>query len=158
MNMACVRDEELAGCARCRARWLAYREFADPSALPIGANPEAAAVRLGLVIDTQIIHVPGEQSTAASRLDRMLRRLWLPVMRPVWAMGLLVLIVVGAQEIRRSGQSDQQPGQGPIVLRDSRGASVNALTPGEPARSRSRGTRCPARIATRSRSTARICR
>lgn len=142
MAMDCVRDEDLAriaalpaddpirrhvrDCARCRSRWLAYQEFMSPSAVPAGADPEDASARLARALERHIQEPSGARPVP---MRQGLRRLWMPALRPVWALGLLALVLAGVRQIGREGPA----GPAPLVLRESRG-EAGALAPAEPAR------------------------
>jgi hypothetical protein len=135
--MTCLRDEDLGGiaesapadpirlhlseCARCRSRWRAYRAFAEPRAAPAGADPDDADARLARALEAEVLRAP---------VRSWWRRLWLPAIRPVWAVGLLIVAVVAVHEVRHAGPVVK----GPTVLRESRGPTSVALQPAEPVR------------------------
>lgn len=123
----------LQGCARCRARLAAFKAFFEPADAAEGARPDEADRVLASILDREIYgtasraaagHRLGESSGAG--FGAMIRLLWRPALRPAWAVGILLLGIVGVRELRHSGDE-------PIILREDRDAAAASIVPGEPA-------------------------
>jgi hypothetical protein len=122
----------LEGCARCRARLAVLSAFAQPQAPPSGSRPEEADRQLAAVLGEEIYgRPPGNRVRTDARgpsdggLGSILRMLWRPAMRPVWAVGLVILAVVGVRELG-PGRDDR------IILREDGGQTASSLLPMEP--------------------------
>lgn len=148
MNSACIREADLPllatllpsdpkrlhlqGCARCRARLAALSAFLDPPAPAEGARADEAEAALGALLDREIFGARGPMDAVRGRgsrdegLGAFFRLLWRPALRPVWAVGILLLAIVGVRELRESGDDR-------IVLREERDTSAGTVAPAEPA-------------------------
>lgn len=149
MKNACIQEEELPvvlalpesdarrrhleGCARCRARLAAFNAFLELADAAEGARPDEADRVLASILDREIFGA-ASRAAAGRRLGgssgagfgAMIRLLWRPALRPVWAVGILLLGIVGVRELRQSGDE-------PIILREDRDAPAASIVPGEPA-------------------------
>jgi hypothetical protein len=147
MNPRCVTDEELsfiselppesealrhvASCARCRARVSAFRSFMDPPQEIEGAHPDDADARLRSSMDREIRLITGRDGAANGQAQAstpatgrsLMRLLWRPALRPVWAAAVLLLVYVGVRELRPSGADE------PIILRERVQPAAATLEP-----------------------------
>lgn len=122
----------LKDCARCRARVAAVAAFVQAQVPPEGARPDDADRRLAAILDQEIYGrssgSPARRGPRESReggLGSILRMLWRPALRPVWAIGFVVLAVVTVRELGPS-RDDR------IILREDGKRAASAPLPMEP--------------------------
>ncbi len=147
MNFGCIAEDRLplisdlppddparhhlARCARCRARVAALEAFSDPETQPAGSHAEQADAHLASILDREIYGPTASQSLPEARtaerggIGSILRILWRPVLRPVWAVGFVLLAIVGFREM-------QQTVDDRIVLREDGRPATSALLLHEP--------------------------
>lgn len=124
------RLRHIEDCPRCRARLASYSKFMDPAA-PEGSNPAQADSELAAILDREIYgpdaatRAPGRRSDrdAGSWLARLTRSLLRPALRPVWAVGIILLGFWGVQQVRdgRRGPGDR------IILREGEGLEATRI-------------------------------
>ena len=108
------RAAHLESCPRCRARLMSYKKFIDATSAR-GFKPEEAQAYLEAALDREISSsTERPRQSGRSWIQEFLGRLWQPALRPIWAIGIVVLAVWGIQEVRESdhGASDT------IILRE----------------------------------------
>jgi hypothetical protein len=135
------RRAHLARCPRCRARLASYKAFMDSAELPEGADTADAKSRLSLAMQREIFGVHAAQIEADASVSRstgrdsgaspegpirrLMQLLTMPALRPVWAVGVVALLVVVVHEALQPARVTQ----GPITLRgtdEGSGAAVAA--------------------------------
>jgi hypothetical protein len=126
------RRAHLAECAHCSALVAAVREFRDPSAMPAGARPQDAALRLRGLVDHKLGLSdlpsgegvdPRRRRDARSPRHPWLSSLWRPPLRPAWGLAAACLVVVGFLTLVRH----QSETPGPIVTRNAQPHMGHAL-------------------------------
>ncbi len=147
MNAGCIAEDRLplisdlppddparhhlARCARCRARVAALEAFSTPGTPPSGSRANQADAQLASILDREIYGptasraLPEARTTQRGGIGSILRILWRPALRPVWAVGFVLLAIVGLREIRQTGDDR-------IILREEGRPASSALLLHEP--------------------------
>lgn len=104
----------LEACARCRARFAAYRDFMDPGELPPEAQADSANARLTAALEREAaLHPPTPTRRRFSPFERLIAILKRPALVPAWGLMVGLAIVLIWQY---AGEGPQSPDD-PSVLR-----------------------------------------
>jgi hypothetical protein len=142
MNFGCIAEDRLplisdlppddparhhlAHCARCRGRVAALEAFSNPRTQPAGSRVEQADAHLASILHREIYGPSASRALLEARttekggIGSILRILWRPGLRPVWAVGIVLLAIAGFGEIQRT-RDDR------IVLREDGRPATSAL-------------------------------